>query len=468
MIPQSTTLDPRSDPGYSALKDYVIRSTGLAYYANKDEDLASRLEKRLQQTDCPDCASYLETLTNGPQGDAELDRLVEELTVGETSFFRHEEVFASLRDRILPDLIARNGASRRLKIWSAGCSTGAESYSLSIMLRREFAREIAGWDVSIVGTDINRHFLARAQTGSYRVWDFRGVDVARIESCFTRRGDEFLILPEFRQGVSFQYHNLVRHPFPSLINNLIAFDLILCRNVLIYFDAEVSAKVIAQHRDCLVNGGWLIVGAAEPSVSMFREFETINVSGAVLYRRRDADAKPIVEPQPIVFGCSPSQPLRAPDCGVPVSPPRTPAQSATTARERPPALALETIQCAADRGNLSQALRDCERAIANDRMNAESHLLLAMIADQLGDHRRAESALRDSLYLNPSNVLAHYFTGSLRQRQSRNAEATVSYRNVIRFTNGRPDAEPVHGTKSMTIGELRELARMQLELLGSH
>src|SRR5438270_533851 len=143
------------DPDYLRLKGHVIAATGLAYYADKDADLGARLARRLQARGRPDCGSYLDLLTGGSEGEAELDALIADLTIGETFFFRHREVFDALRDIVLPDLIERNRASRQLRIWSAGCSTGAEPYSVSILLRRDLAARLEGWDVTLVGTDIN-------------------------------------------------------------------------------------------------------------------------------------------------------------------------------------------------------------------------------------------------------------------------------------------------------------------------
>ena len=114
--------------------------------------------------------AYLDLLLDGASGEVELDGLITELTIGETFFFRHKEIFDALRDVVLPDVLRRNQQSRRLRIWSAGCSTGAEPYSVSILLKRELGKELAGWEVHIVGTDINRDFLARAREGRFDDW----------------------------------------------------------------------------------------------------------------------------------------------------------------------------------------------------------------------------------------------------------------------------------------------------------
>src|SRR5207249_2650378 len=139
--------------------DYLIAHTGLAYYSDKDEQLAGHLAKRIAGLKLPDCASYLRLLRSDEIDGPELDKLIALLTIGETFFFRHHEAFDALRDVVFPDLIRRNQAIRKLRVWSAGCSIGAEPYSIAILLKRDLGHLLSGWEVSIIATDINREFL---------------------------------------------------------------------------------------------------------------------------------------------------------------------------------------------------------------------------------------------------------------------------------------------------------------------
>jgi len=247
-----------ADVYYRNLKNYLIESTGLAYYLDKDSELAEKIAKRLEALNMSGCSAYLALLRDGQAGEAELDELVADLTIGETYFFRHEEQFDALRRTILPDIIRRNAPRRQIRIWSAGCATGAEAYSISILLRREFAGQLAGWDVSIVGTDINRRFLAQAREGHFGDWALRGTGEEIKSTCFLQSARSWRIRDEYREGIALQYHNLVKHPYPSLLHNLAAFDLILCRNVMIYFSHEVIQDCINRFWNSLVDGGWLL------------------------------------------------------------------------------------------------------------------------------------------------------------------------------------------------------------------
>src|SRR5262245_54755292 len=221
-----------SDPHFSELKTYVLNHTGLWYYADKDEDFASRIERRFHTVGIRRCAEYLRLLHNEPDGSREMDDLVGELTIGETYFFRQVEHFHILRDRILPELIKRNSQTRRLRIWSAGCATGAEPYSVAILLELDFADQIAGWDIAIIGTDINSEFLARARAARYAQWAFRTTPEWIKMRCFEHQGSSWVLRPEFSRHVWFQYHNLASDTHPPGLPAL-PFDLILCRNVTI-------------------------------------------------------------------------------------------------------------------------------------------------------------------------------------------------------------------------------------------
>ncbi len=286
----ATAGDLVRDPLYLPLKEHVIGSTGLAYYEDKDTQLAERISGRLGQLALPDCTSYLKLLTDPVCGPAELDALIVEITIGETSFFRHREHFDALRDVVLPRLIARNRENRSLRFWCAGCADGPEPYSLAILQKREMAEQLRGWQNTILGTDINRLCLARARDGEFEEWAFRSTPEEVRRNCFRREGKRWHLLPEYREGVSFQYHNLAENAFPSLVNNIAAFDLIVCRNVMIYFGPDRMRKMILRFYDCLAPGGWLLVGPAEPNMTFFKPFLTVNAPGVTLYQKPEQSA----------------------------------------------------------------------------------------------------------------------------------------------------------------------------------
>jgi chemotaxis protein methyltransferase CheR len=260
-----------SSGSYRELKRQVLEYTGLSYYSDRDEDLAARMSRRLAARGCGDAATYLQLLRQDPQ---EFDCLVGELTIGETYFFRQPEQFRILKETIFPEILSRKRYCRQLRIWSAGCAIGAEPYSLSILLRLEFGKEIEGWDVSILATDINVEFLAHAREALFGAWTLRETPPEMMARCFLREGNRWRVLPEFRRQVVFQRHNLMSGGTPALDG--LPFDLILCRNVLIYFSQNTISTVADSFFSALNPGGWLLVGHAEPNQKTFAMFETFS------------------------------------------------------------------------------------------------------------------------------------------------------------------------------------------------
>jgi chemotaxis protein methyltransferase CheR len=395
---------------------------------------------------------------------------------------------------VFPDLIARNQSSRQLRIWSAGCSTGAEPYSVSILLRRDLAPRVAGWDITIVGTDINREFLARAREGRFEDWALRSSPDELKRDCFTRSGRSWLLKPEFEEGVSFQYHNLVTHPFPSLLNNLFAFDLILCRNVTIYFSLDIVRRIIGHFHHTLVEGGWLLVGHSEPNMELFRDFRTVNAPGAVLYQKSQAASTfPTWTPAPIptippptsspgpVSGFVPTwQPPKL-DWGIAqesgardqeseVRGQKSEVRSQTPTFFQPPAPAapspaLANIRSLADRGEWEQAAQCCRQVLEKDKLNPAVHFLQALILEQTGRHAEAENSLRRALYLDRNFVLAHYYLGLLLQRLGQLPQAARSFQNVLQLLARLDPGKVFADGDGITAGELTKLTQMHLKVL---
>jgi chemotaxis protein methyltransferase CheR len=449
-----------SDPLYPRLKQHVLGSTGLAYYKDKDTELAHRIGGRLTCLGLRDCNDYLNVLCEPLRGPAELDALIAAITIGETYFFRHQEHFDSLRDLVLPGLAARNREHRSLRIWSAGCADGPEPYSLAILLKREMAHQFSGWQATILGTDINRHCLARAREGKFEEWAFRSTPDDVRRSCFQSDGKRWGILPEYREGVSFQYHNLVEHAFPSLVNNLCKFDLIVCRNVMIYFEADRMRKMIQQFYDCLAPGGWLLVGPTEPNMTFFSSFRTVNAPGVTLYQKQDHN---LPAPVPVVFA---PLPLFQTSCArpAPVPPPQSNVDSAQL---------LSEVRRHADGGAWENAASCCEKLLKKDRRNSQAHFYYGLILDQMQRGPEAERSLRRAIELDRQSVLSHYYLGLFLQShgglcETARREATRLFERVLELLNHRSDADIFPDADGMTAAELKNLVKMHVETLGEH
>lgn len=213
-----------------------------------------------------------------------LQALLDALVIGESHFFRSGPQFNALSARVLPELIAKRRDSRRLRIWSAGCSAGQEPYSVAILLER-LLPDIDDWQLLILASDVSRSALEQARRGAYRRWSFREVAPEIERDYFIERGRERELLPRVRRRVSFASLNLADDRYPSPATNTVGMDLVLCRNVLIYFNEAASAGVLRRLGEAVCDGGWLVLGQAEAANATCEGFDARRVEGTILYQK---------------------------------------------------------------------------------------------------------------------------------------------------------------------------------------
>lgn len=282
---------------------YIGRRIGLHYPPRRFRDLERGLRAACQafgHADLQTCARWLVDADLTPD---EIRRLASHLTTGETYFFREPKTLDEMRQQALTDLIFRRQRSgnRMLRVWSAGCCTGEEAYTLAIMLFR-LLPAIHTWHVEILGTDINEGYLDRARAGVYREWSFRNAPKWLKRDFFRNIGEgEYEIVPAVRSMVRFGTLNLATDAYPSMLTNTTAMDIILCRNVLIYFDLALTEAVLRRFKACLAPDGWLVTGPAEAAVIMDTGiFTPVHGGDALLFRnccpRQEADCADPDEP----------------------------------------------------------------------------------------------------------------------------------------------------------------------------
>ena len=271
------------------ISDYIAQRTGLHFPEERMSDLERGLGYAARDFGFEDAEACSRWLLLSPLTKMQIEALARRLTVGETYFFRDRTSFDLLEGKILPELIQkRRGAGKYLRIWSAGCASGEEPYSIAILLRR-LIPDTGDWNITVLASDINTAFLEKAAQGIYGGWSFRDVPSWVKQGFFRKTGKgRFELLPEVRKAVTFFYHNLAEDAYPSLANNTNAMDIILCRNVLMYFSDENQRGVVRKFHRCLVNGGWLMIGPAEMSATQSSSFSQTQFSGSALYRKDTA------------------------------------------------------------------------------------------------------------------------------------------------------------------------------------
>lgn len=463
-----------AEPAFQRIKERIIDETGLAYYRDKDHDLAARLRRRLAALGMKTCSEYSNLLDSAERGAAEMDDLVSELTIGETHFFRHPPHFEALRRHVFPGWFAARSPCRPRRVWCAGCATGAEVYSLAILLRREFP-EASG--VTLIGTDINHRFLARAVAGVYDDWSFRDCPDDIRESCFTREGRLWRIKPEYRSGVSFIHHNLARHSLPSPAQQLDDCDLIVCRNVAIYFDRVRIVELMERLSLCLAPGGFLLTGFAEVDPSQCADLIPVSISDVLIFQKPpeggesdtparrqaalpDAPAARSAGGETIVQWIKQKAiPIRIPEHHR-MSPEQSPA-----VQDGAPGLDtdLARIRRLIDSGDIESAAALCQERIAREALSPVLHYYYALVLDQAGQPAAAAAFLGRALYLDRAFVPAHYLSGLLARRMGDRAVALRSFRNVLSLLDGLPADRVFTEIDDIRADELRELAAAYVE-----
>lgn len=463
-----------ADPAFAPLKALIVARTGHHYYVDKDELLWERLSRRLAATGAPDCTVYRAILEDREAGPGEWAALAAEITIGETFFFRYADQFAALRGRILPDLIARRADSRQLRIWSAGCATGAEPYSLAILVCELLGEALEDWRVSIVGTDINEQFLKTARAATFGRWPLRSLSPEELESYFTPASapGTWTLRPRYRAMVQFRPQNLMALIEGGWPLNLTDFDLILCRNVLIYFRHDVACGIFGGLAGLLKDDGWMLIGHAEPNPDFAALADTVDLPGTVAYRPRGMGEK--AEPVfPELEMPAPPPPSTPPRVRSPAK--RSRAVAPALAPERAavlPEIAADLSDAAvaaaeavrlADGGDLAGAELHCRAAIARHPMDPVLRLYEGVIARALGSAADAETALRRAIYLDRDLAAAHYQLALLLHSEGRIVAARRSFANAGNLARRMELDEEVLHLDGMTAGSLRDLVKLALE-----
>jgi len=269
---------------YARFQDLILSRTGLVFSENRRETLKRTLTRMAKHAGNASLEPYYADLLDHPTDSKLWSGLIKALTICETYFFRDTEQIEALRQHILPYIIARHWADHILRFWSAGCSNGEEPYTLAILLH-QLLPDINRWKIFILATDINKSAIHKASLGKYREWSFRQTDEDIRQTYFIQHDGYFEIMPQIQRMVTFAYLNMAEDPYPSSNNHTNDIDLILCRNISIYWHPDVIHQVAHKLYDCLTPGGWLIVGASEPNSQHYDQFLTLNFNGANAYQK---------------------------------------------------------------------------------------------------------------------------------------------------------------------------------------
>ena len=444
---------------------------GIWFEDQKFEYLAGILEQRIEVTaDVP--ARYLNALEKPTQAQAELREIARELTVGETYFFRHNDQFRAFSEVALPSRQAARAITKQLRLLSAGCSSGEEAYTLSILTRE--ALTDPAWELSIDGVDVNPNAVERARAARYSQWSLRETPARIQQQYFANEGREYVLSKAVQRGVRFEEGNLVADDSwaPE------SFDVIFCRNVLMYFTQENARRVVARFSRALAPGGFLFLGHAENLRGLSHDFELRHTHATFYYQRRDALGRASVE-----FRSSERPLSPAPRSALALDWASTWLETVQRSSDRiraltehsalPPLTHTPAIAPLAPRLDLSlalellsherfaEALEVLTKMPATSAQDADAVLLRAALLTHCGQLEAAELACVELLELDGLNCGAHYLRALCRERQA-DTRAAIEHAQIASYLDPSFAMPHLHlGLMARRMGE-RETAQREL------
>lgn len=484
-----------TDAEFEQLRVLLGNAAGLVFDDSRRDALAFCVSERMRQTNLSDVGAYL-TMLVLPSSEAERQALLDEVTIPETHFFRNPPQIQALRRHVLPQLLKDAGErGRKLTVWSAGCSTGEEPYTVA-MLIRELLPLTSGWDVKIIATDISRRGLATAKAARYGERSLVMTDPDDVSRFFTRdiagRDAAYVVRPEIAELVEFRRHNLVTEGIPFAPGEV---DLVMCRNVTIYFDRGTTRALVGRLHDSLRDGGYLFLGHAETLWQVSDAFNLVTLGDAFVYRRDDAadageaerrhvlpdrrspgrgdrwgierrtgrDRRGDASPAPrsglvATIGrvlTTPIGPSASRQIPAPAAPPAAPPPAAVTEPPEPAPIA-EVRRALAD-GRYGDAATLAGQMSQAQPLAPDAHYLRGLALTNMGRDAEALVDLRKAIYLDSGFGFAHFLLGGALARLGESVAAVRSYRaaaDVLRRMPPDVAAPELGGRKASELAEL--------------
>lgn len=487
------------------LSKLIHKKTGLYFPENKWNDLERAVISYAETIKVEDLCLCIHSLLSSPGKDLKL--LIEKLTVGETYFLRDMKMFEILEGKILPSLVElREKSGKYLRVWSAGCSTGEETYSIAIVLNKIISNMME-WNLNIIGTDINSVSLEKAIRGLYTAWSFRDTPLWFKEKYFEKIDkNTFSIRSDIKKTVTFSYLNLAEDIYPDMLNNT---DIIFCRNVLMYFSYEIREKIISRFYDSLSDGGWFFISPSESSCLNGSKFIPVNFPGATLYKKdRHNNYKPsyipgraddLWKPQMsenyssnVPFEQIKAEPVIDLTEVKQIKEETTPGndndmteyelslklydqghygeasrkledffnKGHISSSDTEAMIILAKSYC--NQKNYSLAEKWCKKAIEYKKTDEHYYYLLASILQEENNIDEAIISLKKVIYLDENFVLPYFLLGNLYLKQGKNKDAEKQFKNTLSILSNIKEEEILQASDGITAGILKEIVKKML------
>lgn len=460
-------IEPLTSGDHQLFYDYLITHTGLHFERRNLKILERGVTARMDALRVGSYREYFDYLTRHHHDRQEMQKLLTFLTVGETYFFRYRAHFDALRKFIASELADKKG--KRIRLWSAGCSTGEEPYSMAMTVMEAFP----DWrkrDIRIIATDINNKALKKAREGVYGPWAMRVIDKRYLDRYFDKVGKSYIIREDVKSLVDFSHLNLHTDRFPTPDGEFRDLDVIFCRNVMIYFSLSTTRQIVEKIAASLVPGGLLFLGHSETLFQISSRFERHSHGGSFYYREKKGRSAPPprapVSPAPAPAPAREKKPVKTlpaaaapPKAEKPALPPPAPEQDmeglyqeaqalfeaekfqeasalleevVERNREHTGALVLQAFVMA-NYGRFQEALDLCRMALTIDDLLPEAYFLEGLVLDMTDRLGEAAEEYRKAILLRMEFVMSHYYLGRLYFRLGRETDGMRELRNTLKI-----------------------------------
>lgn len=430
-------------------------------------DLINVVNEACTKFDCT-AAQYLKLLESCNENSPLLEHLVSGITIGETYFFRDKRQMDLLQNNLLPRIIKskRMYNNLTLRIWSAGCASGEEIYTIAMMLH-ELLPDITKWSISLLATDINLQVLQKAKIGKYNKWSMRSINNYYLKQYFKDHNNSYQILDEISDMVDFQYLNLNDDTYPSILNNTNSQDVIICRNVLIYFSNEVVARLMKKFTASLNTDGYLLLGASDPVIiegtnlvfhhndgMLFSHSNEKTLSHQKTHKRVDLSPTPVIKSEIK----KKNQPTKA----AILNPSNNKLKEPSTISQI--TLLNTKAKEAANLGQLDAAVKYCENCLLLDATNKDTYFTYALTLIELNRLDEAEAAFRKVIFLDRNFVEGHFQLGLLLLKKHQYNSGMKSLYNALKIVEKNDPDQIVAGSEGLTYRRFSDILKAEIEL----
>ncbi|HAT1658436.1 CheR family methyltransferase [Legionella pneumophila] len=502
MLIENEIFNPE-DKLWGQLSDFLRINTGLNFTKARRLDLYRGIKAAANIFGMQSPEKLARKLISSPLEQKQIEILAKYLAVGETYFFRDRQSFEILEQQILPPLLEkRRGANQRLRIWSVGCCTGEEPYSIAMVVAKLLPNQCQ-WNITILATDIVMEFLHKATEGIYSAWSFRNVPEGIQETYFSSMNhDHFSISPKIKSMVKFAYLNLIENTYPAIDNGTNAMDIIFCRNVLMYFERTEVHRVVHKLAQSLVEGGWLFLSPVDiPSNVTFPNLVLVDNYHSMIYRKESTFNidKQVNKESPIILSSTAvdltlesvelQQPNEAENELLNISEYDKSKQKTAKLHQRfyqkaerrfyqgyyeqaaritkqilaknpqDSTAMILLARCNANQGFLKEAHQWCKKALDIHKLNKEWWYLYGVILQEEGLHHESIDALKRALFIDQNNIIVHIALANQYRLLGCLYDAERHFKTALEILGHYQEEQVIPESEGLSAGSLTELIK---------